>query len=313
MPFIHGVRFASQNFSTIVSAVLLLLFISTYSSGQSSLTTTDKMTPSGIAPGAPAGSYPLSGMESINLYNGNLDFRLPLLSLDGRGSAVRDLVLSINTKKWRVRETHTETQDTYIPTTLNWGGVDVGLLAGKLQGRQSGWNSRTCTNPQQTRYHYTNTKLTFVTPDGTEYDLRDQQTDGQPMIANQCGGIQGAARGTIFKTSDGSGATFISDTAIFDKTTIPTGIVGSWNLFVSGYLLLRDGTRYRIDSGNVSWIRDRNGNLVYSQTDAINRQITITTLADGSDQITYKGYQGALRTITITHTPDSAVLPLRRS
>jgi len=62
------------------------------------------MTPSGITPGAPAGSYDLSGMESINLFNGNLDFHLPLLSLDGRGSAVRSMMVSLNTKKWRVRE-----------------------------------------------------------------------------------------------------------------------------------------------------------------------------------------------------------------
>ena len=301
MPSIDRVRFASQNISIIVS-VLLLLFLSTHSSGQTTQTTTDKMTPSGMTPGAPAGSYPLSGMESINLFNGNLDFRLPLLSLDGRGSAVRNMMLSLNTKKWRVRESHTQTNDTFTPTTVNWGSVNVGYAAGKLQGRQSGWSSRTCTNPPQTRYYYTNTKLTFVTPDGTEYDLRDQLTDGQPKIANQCGGTQGASRGTIFKTSDGSGVIFISDNTIFDKTTIPTGTVGSWNLIVSGYLLLRDGTRYRIDSGSVSWIRDRNGNLVYSQTDAINRQITMTTLPDGSDQITYRGYQGTVRTITITNT-----------
>jgi RHS repeat-associated protein len=302
MPSTHRIRFAPQSVSIILSAFFLLLFLSTHSTGQTTQSTTDKMTPSGITPGAPAGSYPLSGMESLNLYNGNLDFRLPLLSLDGRGSAVRNMMLSLNTKKWRVRESHTQTNDTYTPTTLNWGGVDVGYLAGKLQGRQSGWSSRTCPNPSQTRYYYTNTNLTFVAPDGTEYALRDQLTDGQPMVANQCGGIQGASRGTVFKTSDGSGVTFISDSTIFDKTTIPTGIVGSWNLIVSGYLLLRDGTRYRIDSGNVSWIRDRNGNLVYSLTDAINRQITMTTLPDGSDQITYRGYQNALRTITITHT-----------
>ncbi|HWF90602.1 MAG TPA: hypothetical protein VN659_17275, partial [Pyrinomonadaceae bacterium] len=149
----HRLRFTT----IIVSAVLLLLTLSTHSVGQTTQSTTDKMTPSGIQPGAPAGSYPLSGMESINLYNGNLDFRLPLLSLDGRGSAVRNMVLSINTKKWRVRESHTQTTDTYTPTTLNWNGGDAGYLAGVLQGRQSGWDSRTCTNPQQTRYHWTNT------------------------------------------------------------------------------------------------------------------------------------------------------------
>ena len=142
----HRVRFASQHVSIVVSA-LVLLFLSTHSSGQTTQSTTDKMTPSGLTPGAPAGSYPLSGMENINLYNGNLDFHLPLLALDGRGSAVRNMMLSLNTKKWRVRESHTQTSDTYTPTTPNWGSVEVGYLAGKLQGRQSGWSSRTCTNP----------------------------------------------------------------------------------------------------------------------------------------------------------------------
>jgi hypothetical protein len=51
MPFTHRVRFASQNVSIIVAA-LLLLFLSTDSSGQTTQTTTDKMTPSGITPGA---------------------------------------------------------------------------------------------------------------------------------------------------------------------------------------------------------------------------------------------------------------------
>jgi hypothetical protein len=42
-------------------------------------------TPLGAAPGAPAGSYELSDLENINLFNGNLNFRLPLLEIGGRG------------------------------------------------------------------------------------------------------------------------------------------------------------------------------------------------------------------------------------
>lgn len=212
------------------------------------------MTPSGMAPGAPAGSYALSGFESINLYNGNLDLRLPLITLGGRGTAQRPIMLSINTKKWRVRESHTETSSTYTPTTTNWGGVNVGYSAGRLQGRQSGYNVRSCSNPNQKRFWYTLTRLTFVTPDGTEYDLRDELTDGRPMpVTNWCSSTTvGAARGTVFRTRDGSGVTFISDAGISDKTSLPVGSSGSWNLNVSGYLVMRDGTRYRIDSGSVS-------------------------------------------------------------
>jgi len=187
----------------------------------------------------------------------------------------------------------------------------VGYSAGKLQGRQSGHNTRKCTNPNQTRFWYTVTRLTFVTPDGTEYDLRDQLTDGQPMVVtNYCSSSTvGASRGTVFKTKDGSGATFISDTTINDKTSLPLSSTGSWNLNVSGYLILSDGTRYRIDGGDVSWIRDRNGNLIYSQQDAIGRTVGITTSSDGSeDQLTYKGFGGAVRTIRVTRTSMSNVL-----
>ena len=37
---------------------------------------TDGTTPPGIAPRAPAGSYRLSDLDNINLYSGNLNFRL---------------------------------------------------------------------------------------------------------------------------------------------------------------------------------------------------------------------------------------------
>jgi len=48
--------------------------------------------------------------------------------------------------------------------------------------------------------------------------------------------------------------------------------------------MLRDGTRYRIDNGGVTWMRDRNGNkLSFSTsgsstiiTDSLNRIVTIT-------------------------------------
>src|SRR6266851_5790441 len=41
-------------------------------------------TPLAMTPGAPAGSYALSGFDNVNLYNGNLNFSLPLLKIGGR-------------------------------------------------------------------------------------------------------------------------------------------------------------------------------------------------------------------------------------
>jgi hypothetical protein len=54
---------------------------------QAQTSATDGKTPTGLAPGAPAGSYILSGFDNINLFNGNLSFTLPLINIKGRGEA----------------------------------------------------------------------------------------------------------------------------------------------------------------------------------------------------------------------------------
>lgn len=63
---------------------------------------TDGSTPLAIAPGAPAGSFPLSGFDNVNLYNGHLNFRLPFLQVNGRGDARYSMTLAIDARKWRV-------------------------------------------------------------------------------------------------------------------------------------------------------------------------------------------------------------------
>jgi RHS repeat-associated protein len=54
------------------------------------------------AAGAPAGSYSLSGFDNVNLYNGNLNFSLPLLKVGGRGEAQLPINLNINSMRWQV-------------------------------------------------------------------------------------------------------------------------------------------------------------------------------------------------------------------
>src|SRR5262245_1613217 len=44
-------------------------------------------TPLPETPGAPAGSYPLSGFDNVNLFNGHMNFQLPLMQIGGRGRA----------------------------------------------------------------------------------------------------------------------------------------------------------------------------------------------------------------------------------
>ena len=66
----------------LLLAVALTQFLPFNVSAQNAV---DSTTPPGQAPGAPAGSYSLSGFEKVNLFNGHLNFQLPLLQVSGRG------------------------------------------------------------------------------------------------------------------------------------------------------------------------------------------------------------------------------------
>jgi hypothetical protein len=121
------------------------------------------------------------------------------------------------------------------------------------------------------------TRLTFTAPDGTEFELIDQANGGKPLTATSC--FSSPSRGTVFVTADGTSASFVSDSVIVD-----TAVPGVDLPYVSGFLMLRNGVRYRIDSSQVTWIRDRNGNmlnftytsgLVTTITDTLGRVVTI--------------------------------------
>lgn len=59
----------------LLCALLLFLLAMKIVAQQSA---TDGATPLALSPGTPAGSYPLSGFDNVNLYNGSLNFQLPL-------------------------------------------------------------------------------------------------------------------------------------------------------------------------------------------------------------------------------------------
>src|SRR6266404_4749323 len=297
--------------------VLFLLSFQIIASGQ--VYSTDGTTATGIAPGSPSGAYALSSFESINLYNGNLNVALPLLGVNGRGHAAHTMMLGLNENHWRVRKTYDRMIDDYkySPTQYWWKG-SPGYGPGTLMGRQVAFESApsSCVhdafgNPKPWP-QYTLTRLTFTTPDGTEYELRDQATNGQPLYRTGC--FTGASRGTVFISADGTAMTFIADNPIVDYVGIAAQTIAP-----SGYLMLRDGTRYRIDNGAVTWIRDHNGNRItftYPSnglvvTDSLNRQVSVT-YADlvnvFYDQITYRGFGGAPRTILINYAQLSSVL-----
>jgi hypothetical protein len=188
-------NFLLATWSLFITALLLVLFFITAKAQNSSLT--DGATPLGIAPGAPAGSYALSGFDNINLYNGNLNFRLQLMQVGGRGGTGYTMTLPIE-RHWHVERVTIDanpphgawfTRDYPVADLGYWDPTDAMRYGpGRLIGRGVGTNFLDCSGGQgqwgvET---ITLTRLTFIAPDGTQYELRDQLTGGMPLRNNQC-------------------------------------------------------------------------------------------------------------------------------
>jgi YD repeat-containing protein len=308
--------------NVILASLFIVMLIALFAAraGAQTSHSTDGTTPLGLSPGSPAGSYSLGAFDNINLFNGNANITFPMLHDGGRGGAGMTMLAALNTKHWHVEGYTLDGSTTYHAQPNWWATLDPGYGPGVLLGRSTGDHTHQCTRnvspyDNYNIYLHTLTRLTFIGPDGTEYELRDQSTNGQPLNYVSCNNnFVGASRGTAFTTSDGSSITFVSDSTIYDNTEIDNGLV----LYPSGYLLMPNGTRYRIDGGLVSWIRDRNGNKltftydsyarVQTVTDSLNRVVTVTyDVQDGTygglyDKIVFSGSQGATRVIHIAKT-----------
>jgi hypothetical protein len=244
----NAMNFANASICLLV-CFLLLLFAG-YGKAQVTTSSTDGTTPSWLTPGAPAGSYALSNFDNVNLFNGSLNFHLPLLSMSGRGKISMQSMLEIE-RRWSVERNFGDngyfSWDNHYPQANWWNGFKPGYGPGVLQGRSHAPITSECFNGQD-YVPYAGvviTRLTFTAPDGTEYELHDQLQDGRPMNVPTCA-PQGASRGTIFISADGTAATFVSDTVIYDN---PYTATAQYVFNPSGYFVLRDGTRYRIDGG----------------------------------------------------------------
>ena len=290
-----------RNVLNLILVTMLLVSITTAS------TVTDGSTPLGLSSGAPVGTYPLSGLDNINVYNGNLNFHLPLLTVGGRGGVTHTIGRMIE-QHWRMDHWVLPDQvELHTPMYNPWVPLNVGYSPGVLFGRKvnDGWCSQSAQSTS------TLTRLTFVAPDGTEYELIDKLTGGQ-IRTSFCWAGNGFSRGTVFVSADGTSMSFVSDAIIYDNQ-----FGGAVPFYPTGYLMLRDGTRYRIVNGRISWMRDRNGNqlsftypsaLGMVVTDSLGRQVTVTpNVSDVQpyglcDHITFNGLNGAPRTIRISKT-----------
>ena len=210
-----------SHFALTVVVVMMTVLAGGELYAQESITGT---TPSGLTPGKPSGSYSLSGFDNINLYNGGLNFHLPIVSVGGRGGAAASVGLTIE-QKWIVRTDYSGgggTPANYADYNW-WGNISHAFYVGaKIEGRRSGdptWPCESGVNAGRPVYIKSLTRLTVSTPDGTEYELRDVLTGGEPQTVPRnffkCP-TASPTRGRIFVTSDGSAATFVSDGDIED-------------------------------------------------------------------------------------------------
>jgi YD repeat-containing protein len=244
----------------------------------------DGFTPPGLEPGSPAGSYVLSGFDTVSYFNGSLNFALPLLQVGGRGSAGYPVTLRIGAD-WDVdSEVFPPNLEVHYSFMYEgWSSRSNTLHPGMVNIRQV-TDVSTCVQDNSTwPNHYESvTRLTFRSPGGTEIELRDAVTNGEKsVITTGCGETlqNGFNRGTVFRSSDGSALTFVASQDILDL--VPAGITeaatfSSEGTVNTGVLYFPNGTRYEISGGDITKIADKNGNYVTIQYDASSRILAIT-------------------------------------
>jgi RHS repeat-associated protein len=280
-----------------------------------------------MAPGAPSGSYVLSGLDTVNFSNGHLNLNLPLFRLQGRGATQLPINVPFEFVQWRILGVVDSVTCTpgfpcvfsykYQVLTTDWNPFPPGFGAATLVQRASGDG---CTEAGDgvsgwvIAWQNTLSRLTFTEPDGTEHELWDTSTGGQARAGVNYNLANGYDRGTTFVSHDGSQMTFTSAANIYD----PAGCAQITAEPMTGKLVLRDGTAYQFTNGRATMITDRNGNQVQfaynnsngymgppsSITDSLGHSITISPGSSGGHgvtTVTYPGTGGTQETITIKY------------
>lgn len=280
--------------------------------------------------GRPAGSYDLSDFDNVNLFNGNLNFRLPLLRISGRGEAGFTIPYVIE-NRWTTSVGYEGQCPVYTYASTGGGWVKAAFAelvdASSTYDYVDAGEFSYCNNS-----YYQPTKAVFalslVTADGTTYTFRSVANSGPVSIVPGCSWPVGTNLGTQFITWDGSGMKLVADYDVYyngydyTQRTSPNGPVmpAGWTV------LFPNGSRFRIQPSTAqyhpydSWLEDRNGNrltFIYglhgqSQSyygvkqiiDSNGRTVNIDYLQDEAPyglhtKITYKGFNGVTRVIRV--------------
>src|SRR6266571_21658 len=232
----------------IACVLLVLVGSATVAFAQISVSDFDGLTPVGLQPGSPAGSYALSGLDSVNLYNGSANITIPLLNIGGRGEAGYTMAANYG-GRWNGAGilsadapcSPASPCPLWTFQTSGWANWDYLYRPAGIAIRHLGQGSYTVYSngyPQCDVYTGALTRITVGLADGTELTLVDAATSGAPMASLNCN-PQGSNRGTTFVSTDGSAATFIADSPIYDVSLV--GGAPQWEETGAGTLYFRDG------------------------------------------------------------------------
>lgn len=126
--------FSSPQASLFLPLTIFLLLLPSAGYAQ---TATDGSTSAGGESGAPSGSDALSGIESVNLFNGHLNVHVPIMGIGGRGAAQTGMVLAID-NQWSVKTNFISNQYQHLPQLDVWSTIRPGYGPGVLVGRRAG-------------------------------------------------------------------------------------------------------------------------------------------------------------------------------
>ncbi|HEX3681393.1 MAG TPA: hypothetical protein VHU83_02545, partial [Bryobacteraceae bacterium] len=298
--------------------------------GQSTTSVTDSRTPPEVAMGIPTSAYALTNIDTVDPYTGSVNIHIPLYKVGGRGEAGYTVMLLMESKWQTVTHSNPNANGNYylypepgnadnsisyyLPTVVRY---TPGVVFSRLSTDSSA-GTFACTGagtPGLDHTYYYGallTRLTFIDETGTEHELVDTQTNGQPIALNPLPNCQtdpingGTDRGRTFRSTDGTDLVFIADSDVHDQPAVGTKSELVPRM-MAGWLLFPDGRKFRIDSGEVSSITDRNGNQTTlsggTVTDPLGRTIRIAegTSAGAPDTITYPGAGGTQRQITVNY------------
>lgn len=285
---------------------------------------TDNFMPASVGLSSPSGDPQKGDFGTIGLFNGRLNYTIPLLNLGGRGTTDHTISLGINNIWTYQYETIYQ---------LDFDGNDVGVLGtyanpsfesvntlpryvpGRLEEVIIPDPYPICSQDAQSE-SLVFEKLIFNSSSGGQINLLPK--DYPWGVKVQCiyndpmgGNYTPKTLGHIFLSVDGSGVKFISDEEAWVGVVLPK----------TGYLYFPNGLRYRIEDGFVMSIEDKNGNktkFIYEIEPYSGRKTNLTHIIDSNglvvsvaynlhniefgyhDEITYSSYNGSSKKIRIT-------------